>query len=248
MKILGIIPARFASSRFPGKPLADIAGKSMIQRVYEQCRKSPSLHKVIVATDDQRILDHVKRFGGDVVMTSEDHVSGTDRCNEVASLFPEFEICINIQGDEPLIDPAQIDLLCGCFQDAGTGLATLVKKIATKDELFNPNTPKVIFNSDMEAIYFSRNTIPYLRNSAQDEWLNDHMFYKHIGIYGYQSSVLSEITRLQISSLEKAEALEQLRWVEHGYKIKVAITDKESQAIDTPEDLKKLLGTLLPGT
>lgn len=247
MKILGIIPARFASSRFPGKPLADIDGKSMIRRVYEQCRKSSSLHKVIVATDDQRILDHVKSFGGNVIMTSEDHGSGTDRCSEVAGLFPEFEICINIQGDEPLIDPLQIDLLCACFKHENATLATLIKKITTAEELFNPNTPKVIFNKDMDAIYFSRNPIPFLRNSAQDEWLNNHTYYKHIGIYGYRTSTLLEITKLEMSVLEKAEALEQLRWVENGYKIKVAITDKESQAIDTPEDLKKLLTLMNPG-
>lgn len=243
MKILGIIPARFASSRFPGKPLADIAGKSMIQRVYEQCRKSTCLHKVIVATDNQRILDHVKSFGGDAIMTSAEHKSGTDRCNETALLFPEFEICINIQGDEPLIDPLQIDLLCSGFKDGKTSLATLVKKITSEEELFNPNTPKVIFNRDMEAIYFSRNTIPYLRNSLQENWLQDHTYYKHIGIYGYRTTILSEITKLKISDLEKAESLEQLRWIENGYKIKVAITDKESQAIDTPEDLVKLLAS-----
>jgi 3-deoxy-manno-octulosonate cytidylyltransferase (CMP-KDO synthetase) len=244
MKILGIIPARFASSRFPGKPLADIAGKSMIQRVYEQCLKSSSLDKLIVATDDQRILNHVKSFGGDAIMTSENHPSGTDRCNEVAALFPEFEICINIQGDEPMIDPQQIDLVCQCFDDANAGLATLVKKITTTEELFDPNTPKVIFNTDMEAIYFSRSTIPFLRNSVQDKWLDDHTYYKHIGIYGYRTAILSEITKLEMSELEKAEALEQLRWVENGYKIKVAITDKESQAIDTPQDLQKLLAQL----
>ena len=246
MKILGIIPARFASSRFPGKPLADIAGKSMIQRVYEQCLKSSNLDKVIIATDDQRILEHVTNFGGDAVMTSENHPSGTDRCHEAASLFPDFDVCINIQGDEPMIDPFQIDLLCACFKNEETGLATLVKKITTSEELFNPNTPKVIFNQDMEAIYFSRNTIPFLRNSSQDNWVNKHTYYKHIGIYGYRSVILSEITKLEMSDLEKAEALEQLRWVENGYKIKVAITDKESQAIDTPEDLRKLLTHLTP--
>lgn len=248
MKILGIIPARYKSSRFPGKPLIDIAGKSMIQRVYEQCLKSSSLEKVIVATDDERILEHVKSFGGAAFITSENHSSGTDRCNEVARLFPEFDICINIQGDEPMIDPRQIDLLCACFNDQGTGLATLVKKITTAEELFNPNTPKVIFNRDMEAIYFSRNTIPFLRNSNQDDWLDHHTYYKHIGIYGYRSVILSEITKLEMSVLEKAEALEQLRWVENGYKIKVAITDKESGAIDTPEDLQKLLALLTPDT
>lgn len=246
MKILGIIPARFASTRFPGKPLIDIAGKSMIQRVYEQCLNSSSLDKLIVATDDLRIVEHVKNFGGDVVLTSEHHPSGTDRCNEVARLFPQYDVYINIQGDEPMIDPFQIDLLSACFSNSSTELATLIKKIATKDELFNHNTPKVIFNKDMEAIYFSRSTIPFLRNSDPESWLSDYNYYKHIGIYGYRSSVLSQITALEISALERAESLEQLRWIENGYKIKLAITDKESQAIDTPEDLKKLLAQLAP--
>lgn len=248
MKILGIIPARFASSRFPGKPLIDIAGKSMIQRVYEQCLKSSSLDKLIVATDDLRIVEHVKNFGGDVVLTSQHHPSGTDRCNEVASLFPQFDVCINIQGDEPMIDPFQIDLLCTCFSNQSTELATLIKKITTKEELFNHNTPKVIVNKDMEAIYFSRSTIPFLRNTDPDNWLNGHIYYKHIGIYGYRSYVLCQITALGISALERAESLEQLRWIENGYKIKLAITDKESLAIDTPEDLKKLLTHLTPDT
>jgi 3-deoxy-manno-octulosonate cytidylyltransferase (CMP-KDO synthetase) len=244
MKILGIIPARFASTRFPGKPLADIGGKSMIHRVYEQCLKSKCLEKVIVATDDQRILDHVKSFRGEAVMTSGGHLSGTDRCNEVAAQFPDYDVCINIQGDEPMIDPLQIDLLCGCFEDAQTVLATLIKKITTAEELFNPNTPKVVFNTEMEAIYFSRNPIPYQRSPAQNDWLHDHTYFKHIGIYGYRTSTLSVITELEISSLEKAESLEQLRWVENGFKIKVAVTEKESQAIDTPEDLQKVLAQL----
>lgn len=246
MKTLGIIPARFASSRFPGKPLADIAGISMIQRVYEQCLKSSSLDQLTVATDDQRILDHVNGFGGHAVMTAENHPSGTDRCHEVSCMFPEFDICINIQGDEPMIDPLQIDLVAACFKNVNTELATLVKEITTAEELFNPNTPKVIFNAQMEAIYFSRNTIPFLRNSNQENWLENHTFYKHIGIYGYRKGVLSKITKLEMSDLEKAEALEQLRWVENGFKIKVAVTDKESQAIDTPEDLQKLLAHLNP--
>ena len=244
MKILGIIPARFESSRFPGKPLADIAGKSMIQRVYDQCLKSASLDRLIVATDDFRILEHVKGFGGDAVMTADHHKSGTDRCNEVATLFPQFDICINIQGDEPMIDPLQIDLLCGCFQDESAELATLIKKITLQNELFNPNTPKVIIDKDMEAVYFSRSTIPFLRNVNQDNWLDHHTFYKHIGIYGYRSSILSEIAKLAVSTLEKAESLEQLRWLENGYKIKVAITEMESQAIDTPGDLQDLLAQL----
>lgn len=244
MKILGIIPARFASTRFPGKPLTDIAGKSMVQRVYEQCNKSSRLDELIIATDDQRILQHVESFGGKAVMTSATHPSGTDRCNEVAGLFPEFDICINIQGDEPMIDPQQIDLLCSCFNDENASLATLVKKITSQTELFNKNTPKVTFNKNMEALYFSRNTIPFIRSSDEKDWLKEHTFYKHIGIYGYRAAILSEITKLEISSLEKAESLEQLRWLENGYRIKVAITDKESQAIDTPEDLLKLLAHL----
>lgn len=244
MNTLGIIPARYASSRFPGKPLVDIAGKSMIRRVYEQCIKSSGLNKVIVATDDQRIFDHVKNFGGDVIITSDDHKSGTDRCDEVAKQFPEFGICINIQGDEPQIDPAQIDLLIACFQDENVLIATLAKKINTKDELFNQNTPKIILNKNSDAIYFSRTPIPFQKSHIQDNWLNYHTYFKHIGIYAYRSTILSEITKLPVSDLEQAEALEQLRWIENGYKIKVALTDKESQAIDTPEDLIKLLSFL----
>ncbi|MBC7758706.1 MAG: 3-deoxy-manno-octulosonate cytidylyltransferase, partial [Phormidesmis sp. FL-bin-119] len=217
-------------------------------RVYEQCVKSSRLDEIVVATDDERIRDHVHQFGGIAVMTSPDHASGTDRCNEVSQHFPDYDICINIQGDEPMIDPHQIDLVCRCFDDSNAKLATLVKRITTTEELFNPNTPKVIVNKDMEAIYFSRSTIPYLRNSVQDTWLSDHTYYKHIGIYGYRTTVLSEITKLEISGLELAEALEQLRWLENGYKIKVAITEKESQAIDTPEDLEKLLAQLIPKT
>lgn len=244
MKILGIIPARFASSRFPGKPLADIAGKSMIERVYGQCKKSVCLNKVIVATDDPRIFDHVKSFGGEVLMTVGDHASGTDRCDEVAKQFPEFEICVNIQGDEPLIDPLQIDLLSTCFKQEQVGIATLVKKITSSEELHNHNSPKVVLNRNMEAIYFSRAPIPFQRNVDQDSWLNHHTYFKHIGIYAYRSAVLSEITKLPVSDLEKAEALEQLRWIENGYKIQAAITAKESLAIDTPEDLTKLLAFL----
>lgn len=243
MKILGIIPARFASSRFPGKPLIDIAGQSMIQRVYNQCKKAASLHKVIVATDDERITDHVKSFGGEVIVTSAHHQSGTDRCNEVAEHFQGFDICINIQGDEPLIDPAQIDLLAGCFSDEAIGIATLVKKIVSEEELFNNNTPKVVLNKNWEAVYFSRATIPFQRNAEPAQWLQNHNYYKHIGIYAYRNSILREITKLEVSALEKTEALEQLRWIENGYKIKAALTDKESQAIDTPEDLKKLLAS-----
>lgn len=241
MKILGIIPARYESSRFPGKPLIDIAGISMIRRVYEQTLKSSSLSKVVVATDDQRIYDHVKSFGAEVMMTSDKHLSGTDRCGEIALNYPEFDILVNIQGDEPLIDPLQIDLLCSCFNKADTSIATLVKKIISEDELFNENTPKVIINKQKEAVYFSRSTIPFLRGVKNENWLEIHTFYKHIGIYAFRSQTLSEIIQLPVSTLEKAEALEQLRWIENGYKIQVAITELESQAIDTPGDLQKIL-------
>jgi 3-deoxy-manno-octulosonate cytidylyltransferase (CMP-KDO synthetase) len=244
MKIIGIIPARFASSRFPGKPLADIAGKSMIRRVYERCQQSSVLNDLVVATDDLRIAEHVEAFGGQAMMTSGTHQSGTDRCNEVLSKLPAFDVCINIQGDEPLIDPAQIDLLSCCFEDRTVELATLVKKITTEEELFNPNTPKVVLNHAMEAVYFSRATIPFVRTIPSETWLQSHTFYKHIGIYAYRAATLSAITRLPVSTLEQTEGLEQLRWIENGYKIKTAITDKESQAIDTPEDLKKVLVTL----
>lgn len=241
MKVLGIIPARYESSRFPGKPLIDIAGKSMIRRVYEQTLKSSSLSKVVIATDDKRIYDHVKDFGAEVLMTSDTHLSGTDRCGEVALNYTEFDILVNIQGDEPLIDPLQIDLLCSCFDQADTSIATLVKKVISQDELFNENTPKVVISKLQEAVYFSRSTIPFLRGVKNESWLDIHTFYKHIGIYAFRSKTLSEIIQLPVSKLEKAEALEQLRWIENGYKIKVAITEMESQAIDTPEDLQKIM-------
>lgn len=241
MKILGIIPARFDSSRFPGKPLVDIAGKSMIRRVYEQAIQSSSLSKVVIATDDQRIFDHARSFGAEVILTSNKHLSGTDRCGEVALQYPEFDILVNIQGDEPLIDPRQIDLLCSCFEGEDTSIATLVKKVSSSEELFNENTPKVIISNKKEAIYFSRYAIPFQRGLKAEQWLEAYPFYKHIGIYAFRNTILTEITHLPVSSLEKAEALEQLRWIENGYKIKVAVTELESQAIDTPEDLQKIL-------
>lgn len=245
LKIIGIIPARYASTRFPGKPLADIGGKSMVQRVYEQASKSTALSKVVVATDDERIANAVIRFGGEFVLTSDSHQSGTDRCAEVANHFPDYNVVINIQGDEPFIDPAQIDLLASCFENSETELATLVKPINNEEELFNQNAPKVILNKKGEAIYFSRQTIPFIRNAEEKEWLGKHTFFKHIGIYGYRMDVLKEITKLAISPLESAEHLEQLRWIENGYKIKTKITNLETQAIDTPEDLLKISNDLL---
>lgn len=240
-RITGIIPARYASTRFPGKPLTDIGGKSMIQRVYEQAKRSSALTEVIVATDDIRIEQHVQGFGGLVVMTSDQHQSGTDRCSEaMKKLKRSADIIINIQGDEPFIHPGQIDELASCFRDADVQLATLAKKIGSAEELFNVNIPKVILNKNKEAVYFSRHTIPYLRGKKEEEWLRNHTFYKHIGIYGYKSTILGKITTLPPSALELAEGLEQLRWIENGYKIKVEFTDYESVAVDVPEDLKKL--------
>lgn len=241
MKALGIIPSRFASTRFPGKPLIDIGGISMIRRVYEQALKSIRLNKVIVATDDVRIYDHILSFGGLAQMTSPNHQSGTDRCAEVALNHSDYDVIINIQGDEPFIDPIQIDLVCECFEQADVKLATLVKKISDYSELFNPNTPKVVFNKEHNAIYFSRNPIPYLRDFKPENWVNQHSFYKHIGLYGYRHQALQYVTQLAVSPLERAEALEQLRWIENGLQIKIAVTEVESLAIDTPQDLEKAI-------
>jgi 3-deoxy-manno-octulosonate cytidylyltransferase (CMP-KDO synthetase) len=240
MKILGIIPARHASTRFPGKPLVYIAGKTMIQRVYEQSKKCALLTDVVVATDDDRIYDHVIGFGGKAVMTLSIHQSGTDRCAEVAQDHPEFNIIINIQGDEPYINPAQIGKVILCFDASGTQIATLVKKVNSNEELLNPNSPKVVLNKNAEAIYFSRSPLPYIRGQQQENWLQHFTYFKHIGIYGYRADVLQQITKLPVSSLEKAESLEQLRWIENGYRIKVAETELETYAIDTPEDLERL--------
>ena len=240
MNILGIIPARYASSRFPGKPLVDIGGKTMIQRVYEQAKKCKQLTEVIVATDDERIYNHVVDFGGVAMMTGANHQSGTDRCAEVAAAHPQYDVVINIQGDEPYIDPEQISKLTTCFNSPDVQIATLVKRVKDVQELHNPNTPKVIVTKLNEAAYFSRSAIPHIRGEEPQNWLEFYPYFKHIGIYGYRADVLQEITRLPISSLEKAEALEQLRWIENGYRIKVAETDLETYAVDTPEDLLNL--------
>jgi 3-deoxy-manno-octulosonate cytidylyltransferase (CMP-KDO synthetase) len=241
MNILGIIPARYASTRFPGKPLVDIAGKSMIQRVYEQAKKCVHLSEVIIATDDERIYKHVHDFGGVAIITSPDHQSGTDRCAEVALKHSQYDVIINIQGDEPFIDPEQISKLAACFNDKATQIATLIKKVLTQEELFNTNSPKVVVNKLSEAVYFSRSPLPHIRGQEPQNWLNHFTYFKHIGIYGYRADVLQEITKLPISSLEKAESLEQLRWIENGYQIKVAETELETYAVDTPEDLEKLI-------
>jgi len=245
MKVLGIIPARYASSRFPGKPLTEINGKSMIQRVYEQASKSDSLNKVIVATDDDRIKNAVEAFNGDVVLTSENHKSGTDRCKEVIeSLSLEnqfFDVVVNVQGDEPYINPNQINQVVSCFADLDVEIATLAKRITAHDELFNSNINKVIFDKAKNAIYFSRHPIPFQQNEPTENWLNKFDYFKHIGIYAYRTEILKKITMLQRSNLEIAESLEQLRWLENGYKIRVMETDYESIAVDTPEDLSKFL-------
>jgi 3-deoxy-manno-octulosonate cytidylyltransferase (CMP-KDO synthetase) len=241
MAKLGIIPARYASTRFPGKPLVDIDGKTMIQRVYEQACSASSLDKVVIATDDTRIIAEIERFGGEYVVTRADHQSGTDRCAEVAEKMTGFDVIINIQGDEPYIDPVQINLLSSCFEDPGVKLATLIKMIHDKEELFNHNIPKVVINTQGEAIYFSRHPIPYIRSSEEEHWVVAHQFYKHIGIYGYTNEALLQITRMDPSSLELAESLEQLRWIENGFKIQTKVTALETIAVDTPEDLEKII-------
>ena len=242
MRSIGIIPARYASTRFPAKPLVNIKGKSMIQRVYEQARKASSLHHVVVATDDQRIFEAVKAFGGEVVMTSEAHQSGTDRCLEAALLIDyDFDIVVNIQGDEPFISPEQINLILSCFNQENTEIATLVKLIEDEKELWDHNRPKVVMDDDDFALLFSRNCIPYLRDVDSIDWNNTFNFYKHIGMYAYRMETLKEICKLKPSRLEKAEGLEQLRWIESGYRIKTAITEEESISIDTPQDLEELL-------
>jgi 3-deoxy-manno-octulosonate cytidylyltransferase (CMP-KDO synthetase) len=255
IKILGIIPARYASTRFPAKPLVDIAGKSMIQRVYEQAQQAQVLSKVVVATDDKRIYDHVLSFGGNVVMTSTEHPSGTDRCFEAYTRVWEeeqlaakdtlvpYNYVINIQGDEPFIQPEQISILADSL-DGTTELATLIKQIEDETTLFNPNTPKVIFDNHYQAIYFSRQTIPYLRGVEKGQWLGLYKYYKHIGIYAYRTDILAQITQLPMALLEQAESLEQLRWLANGFKIKVAITPYDSFGIDVPDDLQEALRRL----
>lgn len=210
----------------------------MIQRVYEQAKKCTHLAAVIVATDDERIYDHVKSFGGEVVITADDHQSGTDRCAELALAHQQYDVIINIQGDEPYIDPEQISKVAACFTSPKVQLATLIKKIKTVSELNNTNSPKVIINKNAEAIYFSRSPLPHIRGEEQENWLEFYTYFKHIGIYGYRADVLQQITKLPVSGLEKAESLEQLRWIENGYRIKVAETELETYAVDTPEDLR----------
>ena len=241
MKFIGLIPARYASTRFPGKPLVLLGGMTVVERVYR--RVSEVFDEVYVCTDDQRILDAVHSFGGRAVMTRADHRSGTDRCYEAFQrIGSDADVVVNIQGDEPFIHSSQLLVLQECFSDPTTQIATLVKPFIIQDgleALENPNSPKVVVDAQMHALYFSRNVIPYLRGIDKQEWLQRHTFYKHIGLYGYRAPVLSEITSLPQGKLEKMESLEQLRWLENGYTIKVGITQVETIGIDTPEDLQR---------
>ena len=242
LQFIGIIPARYASSRFPGKPLILIGNKPMIQRVYEQTRKI--LEMVWVATDDKRIFDAVLNFGGKAIMTSPDHLSGTDRCAEAVTKINseadrKTDVVINIQGDEPFIKPEQIALLMQCFNDETVEIATLVRKVEPGEDVFNPNQPKVILNIKGDAIYFSRAAIPFIRDTEKSDWSKKHVFYKHPGLYAYRTETLKKITLLKRSPLEISESLEQNRWIENGYLIRTAVTNWESIAIDTPDDLEK---------
>lgn len=247
LSFVGIIPARFLSTRFPGKPLVDIGGKTMIQRVYEQVSKA--LTDVYVATDDQRIFDEVMNFGGKAIMTSDQHKSGTDRCYEAFSkLDKHFDVVINVQGDEPFIQPEQIKTLIYCFDNSEIEIATLAKIFTQKDgfeALLNPNTPKIVVNKRNEALYFSRSIIPFCRGCETKDWISVQKYLKHVGIYAYRSDILRELTLLEQSPLEISESLEQLRWLENGYRIKVGFTDVETVGIDTPDDLKKVINLFI---
>lgn len=241
MKYLALIPARFASTRFPGKPLAILGDKPVIQRVYEQAKSA--FEEVYVCTDDERIYNTVVSFGGKAVMTDNTLRSGTDRCWQACErLATDADVIVNIQGDEPFVQKSQLESIKECFRDDSTQIATLVKPFSPSDSqqaLFNPNSPKVVVDKEMHALYFSRSVIPFLRGVEPEEWLSSHVFYKHIGLYAYRRQVLHEISMLPPGVLEKAESLEQLRWLENGYVIKVAVTDVETVGIDTPADLQR---------
>ena len=242
MKIFGIIPARYASTRFPGKPLVQLDGRSMVEWVY--CRASKAFDTVAVATDDERIATEVRRFGGYAVMTSPNHRSGTDRCAEALALMQEetstqADVVVNVQGDEPFIDPVLLSRLASCFEDRSTQIATVVKPIENTADLLNPNNVKAVITPAGRAVYFSRSPIPYIRGFSQDEWLNQHTFYSHLGLYAYHADVLIRLTQLPPSPLEISESLEQNRWLENDYYIRVIQTQGENIAIDTPEDLAR---------
>lgn len=238
MKFTAVIPARYASTRFPGKPLAILGGKTVIQRVYEQA--ASVLSEVYVATDDERILSAVEAFGGRAVMTRADHKSGTDRIEEaVEKTGTQADVIINVQGDEPFIQPSQIKTLMALFDDPQTQIGTLGKRFDSMDAVNNPNSPKIVTDHRGFALYFSRSVIPFIRGVESDEWLSHYPFLKHLGVYAYRREVLAEVTRLPQGQLEKAESLEQLRWLENGYRIRVGLTDVETVGIDTPADLER---------
>lgn len=238
MKFIGIIPARYASTRFPGKPLALLGGKPVIQHVYEQV--AAVLEAAYVATDDERIYDVVKSFGGQVVMTRTDHKSGTDRIEEaIEKIGGEWDVVVNVQGDEPFVAKNQLDTICHCFDDPTTQIATLGKPFESMEAVQNPNSPKIVVDNMGFAMYFSRSVIPYVRGKEMSSWLTHYPFLKHLGIYAYRKDVLRQVTQLPQSSLEIAESLEQLRWLQNGFKIKVGTTDVETVGIDTPQDLER---------
>ncbi len=238
MKFIGIIPARYGSSRFPGKPLALLGGKPVIQRVYEQVAKA--LDEAYVATDDERIYNKVLAFGGKAVMTSTEHQSGTDRVNEaVQKIGGHYDVVVNIQGDEPFVQRSQIAAICQCFDSPDVQIATLGIPFKSIEEVNNPNSPKIVVSNEGFAMYFSRSVIPFIRGVEPDNWLEAYPFLKHLGIYAYRPAVLNEITALPQSSLERAESLEQLRWLQNGYRVKVGLTQVETVGIDTPADLER---------
>lgn len=245
MKVLGVIPARYNSSRFPGKPLIDLKGKSMIQRVYEGASKSSLIDQLVVATDDQRIFEHVRSFGGEVMMTSDLHTTGTDRCGEVAQKYPLHDIVINIQGDEPLVDYRQLEELINLFQDTQTQIGTLGIPLTDKEDLHNENRIKIVLNHQNKALYFSRSAIPNTQKYKHDA-LEEGLFLRHIGLYGFRRDILMEVVQLELTKLETLESLEQLRWLYYGYSINVAKTNIETPNIDTPEDIEKVLAYLKP--
>lgn len=247
MRVLGIIPSRYGSSRFPGKPLVDLMGKSMIQRVYEQAKKCTAFDTIVVATDDDRIFDHVKSFGGEVVITSTEHESGTVRCGEVLTSFSDYDIVVNIQGDEPLIRPEQLQLLIDLFIDESVEIGTLVKEIKQEADVRNPNRIKVVLDEKGNGIYFSRSPIPHVANTPHSAWLEKNTFFKHIGIYAWRKNTLTALLNLPACPLEKIESLEQLRWLYYGYKIRTVETTIETPNIDAPEDVEAVLALLKAG-
>ena len=244
--IVGIIPARYESSRFPGKPLVDIKGKTMIQRVVERARQSKLLSDVVVATDDQRIYDHVYALGVKVVMTSADRPSGTDRCYEaLTKLDISYQYIINIQGDEPMLEAAQIDELANVLKEGNVELATQIATVDDAETLWSEGEVKVVLNERGEAMYFSRSVIPYIKGKSKEEWHLHHAYWRHVGMYAYRADVLEKLTKLPLASLEKAESLEQLRWLQAGFAIQCVPTKYNSYCVDTPEDLEALLPMIL---